>query len=311
MPRSRSNLQLAIRGNPENLGAEVPRHFLSILRRAIPTPFTKGSGRLELAEDILKQPIAMRVIVNRIWKGHFGTGIVDTPSNFGITGERPTNPELLEYLASTFVKNGMSIKKLHREIMLSSVYQLRARERPARLCAKDSGNRFYWRVDRKRMDAEQLRDSVLLVSGNLDDVAGRSVGRSHAGLHAPHRLRQSQPLQAGRVSAALRFPGAEHQRGKALHHHRSAAAPVPDEQRFHAGRSRKSSPSASPAEPDNRARIKKLYRWSMAASRASRRSSSAIDYLHAEPMQEFEEARTSPSRYRRPVKPRKTGGAEP
>ena len=66
----------------------------------------------------------MRVIVNRIWKGHFGTGIVDTPSNFGVTGERPTNPELLEYLASYFVKNGMSIKKLHREIMLSSVYQL-------------------------------------------------------------------------------------------------------------------------------------------------------------------------------------------
>ncbi len=66
----------------------------------------------------------MRVIVNRIWKGHFGTGMVDTPSNFGITGERPTNPELLEYLASYFVKNGMSMKKLHREIMLSTVYQL-------------------------------------------------------------------------------------------------------------------------------------------------------------------------------------------
>ena len=117
-------LQLAIRGNPENLGPEVPRHFLSILSPGDPAPFTKGSGRLELAEDILKQPIAMRVIVNRIWKGHFGTGIVDSPSNFGTTGERPTNPDLLEYLASYFVKNGMSIKKLHREIMLSSVYQL-------------------------------------------------------------------------------------------------------------------------------------------------------------------------------------------
>ena len=95
------NLPLAIRGNPENLGPEVPRHFLSMLVEGRSASRSrKGSGRLELAEDILKQPIAMRVIVNRIWKGHFGTGIVDTPSNFGMTGERPTNPELLEYLAS-------------------------------------------------------------------------------------------------------------------------------------------------------------------------------------------------------------------
>ena len=82
---------------------------------------------MELAEDIVKQPIAMRVIVNRIWKAHFGTGIVDTPSNFGSEGERPTDPELLEYLAGEFVKNGMSIKKLQREIMLSAVYQLSTR----------------------------------------------------------------------------------------------------------------------------------------------------------------------------------------
>ena len=80
--------------------------------------FTKGSGRLELAEAILQQPLAMRVIVNRVWKWHFGTGIVDTPSNFGFNGERPVHPELLEYLADFFVRNGMSIKKLHREIML-------------------------------------------------------------------------------------------------------------------------------------------------------------------------------------------------
>ena len=76
-------------------------HFLSVLSTATPPPFTKGSGRLELADAIVAQPIAMRVIVNRIWKGHFGTGIVDTPSNFGVAGERPTNPELLEYLAQT------------------------------------------------------------------------------------------------------------------------------------------------------------------------------------------------------------------
>ena len=94
-----------------------------MLSASDPQPFTQGSGRLELAEDIVKQPIAMRVIVNRVWKGHFGTGIVDTPSNFGIGGERPTNPALLEYLAGQFVKDGMSIKKLHKQIMLSAVYQ--------------------------------------------------------------------------------------------------------------------------------------------------------------------------------------------
>ena len=86
------DLELALRGNPNNLGDKIPRHFLSVLSKDDPQPFKQGSGRLELAEDILKQPIAMRVIVNRVWKGHFGTGIVDTPSNFGIGGERPTNP---------------------------------------------------------------------------------------------------------------------------------------------------------------------------------------------------------------------------
>ena len=126
---------------------------------------------MELAELIVKQPIAMRVIVNRIWKGHFGTGIVDTPSNFGFGGERPTNPELLEYLASEFVKNGMSIKKLQREIMLSAVYQLSTAD-DKEASAKDSGNRLYWRASRKRMDAEQLRDSVLDVAGDLDDSLG-------------------------------------------------------------------------------------------------------------------------------------------
>jgi hypothetical protein len=113
----------------------------------------------------------MRVIVNRIWKGHFGTGLVDTPSNFGVAGERPTNPELLEYLAQTFVDTKLSIKQLHRDIMLSAVYQLSA-DHDARAFEKDSGNRLYWRFDRRRMTAEQLRDSLLLVSGALDLKAG-------------------------------------------------------------------------------------------------------------------------------------------
>src|SRR6185369_2396838 len=156
------DIQVAFRGDPNNPeGPMIPRHFLSLLSDGDPKPFTQGSGRLELAEDIIKQPVAIRVFVNRIWKGHFGTGLVDTPSNFGMTGEHPTNPDLLEYLATDFQKNGMSIKKLHREIMLSSVYQLSTELDQANF-EKDSGNRLYWRMDRKRMDAEQVRDAVLM-----------------------------------------------------------------------------------------------------------------------------------------------------
>src|SRR5579872_7075174 len=106
---------------------------------------------MQLADLIVKQPIAMRVIANRIWKADFGTGIVDSPSNFGFGGERPTNPALLEYLAQSFVKNGMSIKKLQREIVLSSVYQLSTEDNKL-ASEKDSGNRLYWRANRKRLE---------------------------------------------------------------------------------------------------------------------------------------------------------------
>ncbi len=165
------NLKVHVRGNPFNLGDEVPRGFPAVLSAGEPLRFQKGSGRMELAEAILKQPIAMRVIVNRVWKQHFGTGLVDTPSNFGVAGERPANPELLEYLAQFFVDNGMSIKKLHREMVLSAAYQLSSADSAANY-EKDAANRFYWRANRKRMDAEQLRDSLLLVSGALEDKLG-------------------------------------------------------------------------------------------------------------------------------------------
>ncbi len=99
-----ANLKIALRGSPYRLGEEVPRGFLTVLSPDERLRFTKGSGRLELADTIVRQPIAMRVIVNRLWKGHFGTGLVDTPSNFGMNGERPTHPELLDYLAQYFCR---------------------------------------------------------------------------------------------------------------------------------------------------------------------------------------------------------------
>ena len=150
------NPKINLRGSPYRLGDEVPRGFLSIFGNDEPRLFTKGSGRLELADAILEQPIAMRVIVNRIWKGHFGTGLVDTPSNFGKNGERPTNPELLDYLAQFFVDHKLSIKALHREIMLSATYQL-GTANSASDFDKDAGNRLYWRANERRMI---LRDNA-------------------------------------------------------------------------------------------------------------------------------------------------------
>jgi len=165
------DLPVSLRGSPYNLGDVVPRGFLTVLSEDQRLQFTKGSGRLELAQAIVSQPTAIRVIVNRVWKWHFGTGIVDTPSNFGMTGERPLHRELLEYLADFFVRNGMSIKKLHREIMLTAVYQLGSDHSQSNF-EKDSGNRFYWRANRRRMDAEQIRDSLLSVSGALETKRG-------------------------------------------------------------------------------------------------------------------------------------------
>ena len=169
-----ANAQIAIRGDPENLGEEAPRRFLQILCDGEPKLFTKGSGRLELAEAIASpnNPLAARVIVNRVWHWHFGRGIVPSPSNFGQLGERPSHPELLDYLAARFVENGWSIKALHRDIMLSATYALSS-EDSAPNAAKDPDNRLLWRSNlRLRLDAEALRDSLLAVAGTLDRTIG-------------------------------------------------------------------------------------------------------------------------------------------
>ncbi len=169
------NIQVNLRGSPFSLGDEVPRRFLAVLA-SHEEPYREGSGRLQLANDIIHSPLAARVIVNRVWKWHFGTGIVNTPDNFGVAGEKPSNPELLEYLAARFVSEGMSIKKLNREIMLSQVYQLGSDDLPAN-DEKDAANRFYWRFNKQRLEAESIRDSILFVAGDLDlkKTSGPSV----------------------------------------------------------------------------------------------------------------------------------------
>ncbi|MDE3198240.1 MAG: DUF1549 domain-containing protein [Acidobacteriota bacterium] len=287
------NIQLALRGNPENLGPEVPRHFLSILSPGDPIPLTQGSGRLQLADLIVKQPIAMRVIVNRIWKGHFGTGIVDTPSNFGFGGERPTDPELLEYLASDFVKNGMSIKKLQREIMLSSVYRLSSGDDKV-AAAKDSGNRLYWRANRKRMDAEQVRDTILEVSGNLDDSLGGPskdltpdfTRRTIYGKVSRYKLDaylQLFDFPPPNISAEKRFTTVVPLQRLFLMNSDFVQVEAEDLARRVA------------AEPNNRARVIKLYNIVYGRTPDESEIELALGYLHSEPMKEYEEDKKKPA----------------
>ncbi|MGH9721743.1 MAG: PSD1 and planctomycete cytochrome C domain-containing protein [Bryobacteraceae bacterium] len=166
------NIRVQIRGSAENLGPEAPRQFLAILCDT-QKPFTHGSGRLELAEGIASasNPLTARVMANRVWLHHFGQGIVRTASNFGQLGERPSHPELLDYLASALVEKEWSIKALHREIMLSRAYALSAGSAEKNFAA-DPGNRLMWRHTRRRLDAEAIRDSLLWAGGALDLTAG-------------------------------------------------------------------------------------------------------------------------------------------
>lgn len=167
------NVKLNVRGNPHALGEEVPRGFPAILGHTDgdPLPFRLGSGRLELADAIVQSPLAARVMVNRIWQHHFGRGIVDSPSNFGMMGERPSHPELLDYLAGRFIESGWSMKAMHREIMLSATYQ-EAYQPSEADSAVDPDNRLLWRANFRRLEVEPIRDSMLYVTGNLDERVG-------------------------------------------------------------------------------------------------------------------------------------------
>ncbi|HEY5313479.1 MAG TPA: DUF1553 domain-containing protein, partial [Pirellulales bacterium] len=171
------NPRVLVRGNPGRPGKPVPRQFLKIVAGDTRTPFARGSGRLELAQAIVSpdNPLTARVMVNRIWMHHFGEGLVPTTSDFGVRSERPSHPELLDWLASTFMEEGWSIKKLHRLIVLSQTYAQASNDRPECLRV-DPGNRLLWRMNRKRLEFEAVRDSLLAVAGNLDrKLGGRPV----------------------------------------------------------------------------------------------------------------------------------------
>ncbi len=162
-----ADINLNLRGNPHSLGDVVPRAFPAVLTLRSTKPYTQGSGRLELADDIVNSPLAMRVLVNRLWKWHFGIGIVNTPDNFGKVGDPPSDPELLEYLATQFRKDNLSIKAIQKTILLSATYQETSLETPQDK-ELDPQDRLYSHFPLQRLDAEEIRDSILFTAGDLD-----------------------------------------------------------------------------------------------------------------------------------------------
>ncbi len=167
-----------IRGEAENKGDAAPRRFLEILGGPYRPLFRSGSGRLELAYSIINpnNPLTARVLVNRVWLHHFGQGFVTTPDDLGNQSDPPSHPELLDYLALTFMKEGWSIKKLHRLIMLSHTYQQTSETNP-RYAQMDPQNRLLWRANIHRLEFEGVRDSILALGGQLDlTMGGPPVG---------------------------------------------------------------------------------------------------------------------------------------
>ena len=171
-----------VRGQPGRPGEPVPRQFLAIANPGR-KPFAEtGSGRLELAREIVSpsNPLTARVFVNRVWMHHFGTGLVGTSGDFGLRGDAPTHPELLDWLASEFVSNGWKVKTLHKQILMSHTYRQSSGDNEMSLKV-DRENRLLWKQNRRRLEFEPLHDSVLAVAGQLDTKAGGPAVRLFGG----------------------------------------------------------------------------------------------------------------------------------
>jgi hypothetical protein len=184
------------RGNPKLRGDEVAPHFPTIVAGPVPSSFTSGSGRRELAEAIVdpRNPLTARVWVNRIWQHHCGQGLVTTPSDFGVRAEPPSHPELLDWLAGQLVESGWSTKAMHRLIVLSAAYRQRS-DGPVDAVARqhaqrtDPDNRLLWRMNPHRLSFEEFRDSLLTVTGRLDPQSGGRATDLFAGNGLTHRRR--------------------------------------------------------------------------------------------------------------------------
>jgi hypothetical protein len=203
--------QILRRGNPAQKGSIVARHLLSILDPSL-SEFRQGSGRLELARSTTDRsnPLTARVWVNRVWKQHFGHGLVRTPSDFGLRAESPSHPELLDWLASEFMTNGWSTKKLHRWIVLSQTYQQTSQPNyPADYLRHANGvdpdNRLLWRYTPRRLSFEMMRDSWLSVTGELSPTFGGRAGELFASPTTPQRRTLYASIDRQFVPGVLRM----------------------------------------------------------------------------------------------------------
>ena len=181
------DVKIYVAGDPKKKGDVAPRAFPAIFTSGERQPFQpSGSGRRELADAIAspENPLTARVIVNRVWAGHFGFGLVRTLSNFGQLGERPSHPELLDSLAISLIESGWSLKALHRQILLSATYRQSSSGDEA-IQTVDPENRLLWKMNRRRLEVEPWRDAVLSVSGQLN----REIGGASSELNGTHRRR--------------------------------------------------------------------------------------------------------------------------
>jgi hypothetical protein len=174
VPKPPAGQKIFRRGDPATPGEEVPRRFLECLSAPERPAFPTGSGRLDLARAIAapENPLTARVLVNRVWKIHFGEGLVGTPSDFGTQGDAPTHPDLLDWLAREFIAGGHSVKQLHRLILRSAVYRQSSRNNSPEATRADPENKLLWRARRRRLDFEATWDSLLAAAGRLDLTMG-------------------------------------------------------------------------------------------------------------------------------------------
>ncbi len=275
------DMPVLARGNPKAPGAKVARHFLGALGGAA---FRKGSGRLELARAIASpdNPLTARVMVNRVWQHHFGRGLVATASNFGSLGERPSHPELLDWLARRFIESGWSLKTLHREIVTSSTYRQSSRAPSA---DRDPGNVLLGRMNRRRLDVESWRDAMLAVAGRLD----RSIGGPSVELERAENGRRTAYAKISRhdLASMLRlfdFPDPNITSGGRVE------TTVPLQQLFVLNSEMMAASARAVAArlhqsgettPDDSSRIRRAYRLLYARAPSDREIRIGLAYLHA------------------------------
>ena len=202
-----ADARIHLRGRYDKLGEATPRRFPQVLTGDVPPPKLTGSGRLELARWIASpdNPLTARVMVNRIWQHHFGEGIVRTPNNYGKLGSPPTHPELLDYLALEFIKSGWSIKAMHRAIMLSATWQQSSIPRPE-VSKADPDNFLFARMNRRRLESEAIRDSLLAVANRLDRAFGGPAARA---FETPRRTLYTMTIRSERATFQCLFDAAD------------------------------------------------------------------------------------------------------